>query len=544
MKPLLFSLIVLFSYSLSAQELTAEERASIEKLVLADIPDGGPGAAVGIIRNGEVIYERYAGLADLKGKRPITELTRFNLASNAKQFTSVRALQLIDAGKLSLGDDIRRYLPELFPELKTPITIKQLINHTSGIRDVYDLWSVQGFTWWKKDFTNDDALTLLVRQRELNFQPGSKHLYSNSNYIVLAHIIARVTGRSFKADTDVFFSKLGMPNTSFRDEQNPPVPDLARPYFSFKTWTTYKLPTTLHGDGGLFGNLRDQLTWETAVQTRESPAISGKLLRLSQLPLDTVTDYAYGLENDTYRDVPIRYHDGSTGAWKASTLRFPEERLSIVVLNNSGKFGTNYLARQIADVLLFKDISQNNYPLGPTVIGERIPEAELLGTYLINNINYYHFVSRNGTLFLERSNRNPVAVEWETGNVYHEIKDPAFKQVFTRDSAGRLEVTAYYPQHDPYTLTKMDDNWTDYDFAGITGDYYNEELDVTASLKYKEGKEFTVKVNKQKADVGMILPGVLFFQGTPLRMVRDTEGKVRAINYTDGRIENLRFVRQ
>jgi len=544
MKSLLFLFTLTLSFSLTAQSLTDEERREIDKLVMADIPDGGPGAAVGIVRNGEVIYEKYAGLADIEAKRPITELTRFNLASNAKQFTSIRTLQLIDAGKLSLDDDIRRYLPELYPNLKTPITIKHLINHTSGIRDVNNLWTLQGFTWWKENFTNDDALALLTKQRRLNFPPGSKHLYCNANYLLLTHIIARITERSFRADTDAFFQQLGMPNTSFRDDAEVPVPNMARPYFNFDTWKTYELPASLHGDGALFGNLRDQLTWEVAVQTGESPAISTQLLRLSQLPLDTITDYAYGLENDTYRDRPIRYHDGSTGAWKASTLRFPEEALTIVVLNNSGKFGTNYLARQIADALLFKGIPRKEYPLGPAEIGERIPEADLLGTYLINDSYYYDFVSRDGTLFLERKNRNPVAVEWETGNVYHEINDPAFKQVFTLNSSGELEVTAYYPREEPYTLTKTESNWLNYDFAGITGTYYNEELDVMASIKHKGDKAFSVKLSKREDESKMILPGKLFFRGNPLQVERDEEGEVIGVLYSDRRVENLRFAKR
>jgi len=544
MKSLLFLFTLTLSFSLTAQSLTNKERREVDKLVMADIPDGGPGAAVGIVRNGEVIYERYAGLADIKAGRPIDEQTRFNLASNAKQFTSIRALQLIDAGKLSFDDDIRRYLPELYPDLKTPITIKHLINHTSGIRDVYNLWSIQGFTWWKKDFTNDDALALLVKQQALNFPPGSKHLYSNSNYILLAHIIARITGRSFKADADIFFHDLGMPNTSFRDDADTPVPNLARPYFNFDTWKTYKFPTILHGDGSLFGNLRDQLTWEIAVQTRKSPAISAKLLRLSQLPLDTVTDYAYGLENDTYRDRPVRYHDGSTGAWKASTLRFPDEQLAIVEMNNSGKFGTNYLTRRIADALLFEDAPKTEYPLGPDVIGDRLPEADILGTYLDGSDYYYHFVVREGTLLLERNNRNPVALEWETGNIYHEINDPAFKQVFTRTLSGNLEVTAYYPQHNPFTFIKSKNDWAGYDFSGIAGTYYNDELDVSAEIKHKGSKEFTVKVGKRKKEAKMVIPDKLFFRGNPLQIKRTEDGAITGISYTDGRVENLLFARQ
>lgn len=129
----------------------------------------------------------------------------------------------------------------------------------------------EGYTWYKKKFTNADAVDLLLRQHDLNFAPGTRHLYSNSNYILLAGIIGQVTGKSFKADMDDFFQSLGFTATTFRDNAKVETPNMALPYFNFDKWITYKLPTSVHGDGALFGNLQDQLLWETTVQTGESP---------------------------------------------------------------------------------------------------------------------------------------------------------------------------------------------------------------------------------------------------------------------------------
>lgn len=149
--------------------LRAAQREAIDHLVRVDIADGAPGAAVGIVEDGRVVYRTFAGLADVDTEEPIGPETRFNIASNAKQFTALVVLRVIEEGTLALDDDVRSYLPELFESVAEPITVGQLIAHTSGIRDVYDLWSLQGLTWWEEKLDNEAALALLGRQVELNF---------------------------------------------------------------------------------------------------------------------------------------------------------------------------------------------------------------------------------------------------------------------------------------------------------------------------------------------------------------------------------------
>lgn len=539
-------LLTFISFTLAAvsgQALSSEQRQAIDKLVMQDIPTGGPGAAVGIIKNGAIVYEKYAGLADIEGKRPIDANTRFNIASNAKQFTALSVLKLVGEGKLSLEDDIRTYLPKLYPNLKIPITVGQLINHTSGLRDVYHLWSLQGITWWKKTLSNEEALGLLEHQRELNFPPGTEHLYSNSNYMVLTAIIAKVTGQSFKTYSDELFTTLGMPETSFCTDHQVPVPNWARPYFNFDSWTTYEWLSDLYGDGALFSTLPDQLRWEQSIQTGSSPVFTRAEMLTSQRPIDaSVTEYGYGLETGTYRSLPIKYHDGSTGAWKASTLRFPEERLSIVVLNNSGKFGTNYLAKRIADALLEDQLEGREFPLGTEKIGPAVAKKAMLGTYLIGSF-YFRFVERDGQLFLEREGRDAVAIELETGNVYHEIEDPDFKQVFTKDDSGKMQVTAYYPSHNPYTLTAVKTDFSGYDFSALNGTFHNDEIGLTIQLTHKQDEAYRLEVGGQEEIIKMLTPGLLAYQGDPLKVVKNKKGKVTDLLFSDGRIKNLRLQR-
>ena len=215
------------------------------------------------------------------------------------------------------------------------------------------------------------------------------------------------------------------------------------------------------------------------------------------------------------------------------------------VLNNSGKFGTNYLSRKIADVLLFPKVKKERFPTGPETLGAKLTEEEVLGIYFTNATYFFRFVQRDSGLFLERPNRNPVAIEWEEGNVFHEINDPAFKQVFTRNDEGVLEVTAYYPSHDPYTLTRVDNDWSDYDYAALAGTYYNGELDVSVKVDYEKDQAFTITrmERKKKWDATMYNPDILSWKGGPVTFNRDEKGAVIGFDFSNNRIKNLRFVK-
>ncbi len=546
MKNLLILLFLCLGIAtLAAQALTPQQTQAIDEAFMADIPDGGPGGSLGIILNGEVIYTKYAGLADLDTKRPIDSETRFNIASNGKQFTAIAVLKLAREGKLKLEDDIRKYLPSLYPEVREPITVASLINHTSGIRDVYRLWNLQGITWWKKSQSNNDALALIEQQRTLNFPPGSQQLYSNTNYILLTHIVAKASGKSFRAYTDELFQDLGMTTTNFVDNHKEMGPNIGRPYFNFDTWKTYKWLTDLHGDGSLFSAFKDQLVWEVAVQKMKANGLSAELLAQSQLPVNTDTGYGFGLERGTYRGVPVRWHDGSTGAWDASFIRFPEHNLTILASDNSGKFGTYMLVRAISDIVLQDVFTEEAYPTEPAVVGAEIPVEKLLGTYLNDSGFSFTFKLVDGQLVLEREGRSDNELELEAGNIYHQKFDPAFKQEFTWDEEKGMQVTAYYWAHAPYTLTRSRVDWDGYDFAGVAGEYYNDEIDVSVNVSYAEDQRYRITSDKKKMNGKlykrdrMVVGG-----GRTVEVCRDPAGQVTALLLNDGRTRNLRFTRK
>ena len=256
LKIIFFAFITLFGdtaiFGQTLNNFTPTEIKRLDSIATQDVPKGAPGIATGIVSNGKIVYEKVAGFANLTDSTLITKDTRFNIASNGKQFTALAILVLLDEKKIRLTDDIRKYLPTVYPKFNSKITIENLLNHTSGIRDVYDLWSLQGLTWWEHSFSNKDVLELIEKQQELNFLPNTKHLYSNTNYILLTAIVEKVTGKSFVPYTTDLFKKLNMPNTSFETDYSKIRGPIAKAYFNFDTWTTYNWIWNVCGDGNIF----------------------------------------------------------------------------------------------------------------------------------------------------------------------------------------------------------------------------------------------------------------------------------------------------
>lgn len=177
-----------------------------------------PGCALGVYKDGQIIYKQGYGMADLENDIPITPATVFHVASMSKQFTAASIVLLAQQGKLSLNDDVHKYLPEL-PDFGERITIRNLIYHTSGLRDQWDLLDLAGWRYSLDLITDDDVMSVMTRQKELNFKPGDKHVYSNTGYTLLGLIVKRVSGLSLREfSTENIFEPLGMTHTHFRDD--------------------------------------------------------------------------------------------------------------------------------------------------------------------------------------------------------------------------------------------------------------------------------------------------------------------------------------
>ncbi len=543
---LFFVSVAIAGIQLQAQEVSqASIKKVLDSLALQDVVPGGPGIATGIIKNGKIIYIKYAGYANLTDSLLIDPQSRFNIASNGKQFTALAIHTLAKEQRLNLKDDIRKYLPEIYKDAGFTISIENLLNHSSGIRDVYDLWSLKGITWWKQTFSNTDALNLIKNQKELNFAPGTQHLYSNTNYILLAEIIRRVTQTSFRQYTDTLFRKLKMPNSGFNDDYKNIQGPVAKPYFNFNTWTGYDWTCDIAGDGNLFTTLEDQLQWEKIIQEKQTRYIAADLISKSQQPLEgsAIRNYGFGLEFGKYKNFDYSFHEGATGAWKATTLRFPQENLSIVTLTNSGKAIPAMQSRQMADILLGIEPGHQSYLTKPANTGKYLTQDEVLGAYQTDNHFTFRFEMRDTSLFLLRAGRNDTRLLRESANVFHQWNDPAFKLEFKPNAQNEMEVTAYYTTHAPYSLKRVNANWSGYNYEKLNGIFYNAETDVTLTLKHQKDKTYNLSFGKNNRSGFLVSPTKLSADNYSLELAQEDQKIVEELFIDSDRLRKVRFIR-
>jgi CubicO group peptidase (beta-lactamase class C family) len=330
--------------------------AAVDEVFADFTKAGSPGCAVAVYRNGKVSYSKGYGLANVEGDVPIAPNSVFDIGSTSKQFTAASILLLEKQGKLSVNDDIRKYVPEL-PDYGQKITILHLLNHTSGLRDYLTLMHLAGINT-DSVTTDEDALQIVERQRALNFAPGSDWLYSNTGFFLLSIIVKRVSGktlREFAAEN--IFAPLGMTHTQYRDDHTALLPNRAVAYDPKENKDGYTLHVSYFeqtGDGAVHTSVEDLLKWD---ENFYSGQVGGKdflaeLQEHGKLNNGKVLDYAKGLWLEDYRGLPTVNHGGSWGGYRAELLRFPEQHFSIACLCNRGDANPSRRAHQVADIYL------------------------------------------------------------------------------------------------------------------------------------------------------------------------------------------------
>jgi len=335
----------------AAQDSTT---ARVDGLFAAFQQPGAPGCALGVYRNGAMHYSRGYGLANVAESTPITTKTIFDIGSTSKQFTAASVILLAQEGKLSLDDDVRRFIPEL-PQYQKPITIRHLLHHTSGLRDYIGLLTLGGADIAGRT-TARQALDAIVRQKALNFEPGTEHLYSNSGYFLLSQIVERASGKSMSAFAhENIFRPLGMTSTHFRDDHSVPLPGAAMAYSPGPAgWNINMSKWEQTGDGAVYTTVEDLLRWDNNFY---NPKVGGarlieELHRTGTLANGSPLTYASGLMVDQFRGLRIVSHGGAWGGYRAELVRFPDERLSVASLCNAANSGPSQLARSVASIYL------------------------------------------------------------------------------------------------------------------------------------------------------------------------------------------------
>jgi CubicO group peptidase (beta-lactamase class C family) len=335
----------------------AELAAKVDPIFSDFTPQGAmsPGCAVGVYRAGEIVFSKGYGYADLEHDAPITDTTPFYTASLSKQFTAAAVLLLAADGKVSLQDDVRKYIPEL-PDFGKRITLDHLLHHTSGLRDYHLLLHLEGLN--EEDvITIREILWLLSHQRSLNFPPGSYFSYSSSGYVLLAEIVARVSGESFHSFlTRRVLEPLGMKSSLVREDHTRPIPHRAIGYTLGSDKQIRMLMGNLEyaGSSNFVTTTRDLAKWDANFY---DPKVGGQALidgmRVrGKLADGTELDYAMGLAESETHGLAVEEHNGSFAGYRTVIVRYPGERLTVSVLCNTTEADPDALGEKVAAVFL------------------------------------------------------------------------------------------------------------------------------------------------------------------------------------------------
>ena len=320
---------------------------------LASIAPDGAGCVAGVALPGAPAVIVARGQADLEHAAPLTPATILETGSLAKQFTAAAIVLLAQDGKLSLDDDIRRFLPET-PDYGTPVTIRHLLNHTSGLREQWSLLALTGNGPGVQAHTNAMILDLASRQKSLNFTPGAEFLYTNTNYALAAIIVERASGTSLQAFTrQRLFEPLGMGHTQWREDFRTVVPGRASAYAPDDAGFVANMPfTSVYGNGGLLTTVGDLLLWNAFLDKPAAlpggPALVATLQTPGRLSSGAPLEYALGLEITRDHGRRLAAHSGSTAGYKSWLGRYPDEGISIALMCNNGGLDPVALGEKIA----------------------------------------------------------------------------------------------------------------------------------------------------------------------------------------------------
>lgn len=350
----LLTLLFLLSNILA---LAQTDTAQLINQYFAQYNNATPGAVALVARGNTILYHKAFGLADLEHNIPNTTETIFECGSVSKQFTATALLLLARDGKVSLQDDVRKYIPEL-PAYDAPITIHQLLNHTSGLKDWGSIGELTGWPRTTRVYTNALALSIITKQKTTNFTPGTEYSYSNSNYTLLTYIVERVSGKSLAKFTDsVFYRPLGMASTKWRNNFREIITNRAIAYNTSNGKYQQLMPFEhVHGHGGLLTTTSDLLKWN---QLLANPSLLGQeiadwRIQKGKLKNGKTLTYASGITVNSFNGHLEISHSGATAGYRAWLAYYPKQKLSVILLSNDARFDLGKISRGIAEIYLGK----------------------------------------------------------------------------------------------------------------------------------------------------------------------------------------------
>jgi CubicO group peptidase (beta-lactamase class C family) len=523
--------------------------AEVDKLFAQWNRQDSPGAAIVVVKDGTVIYQNGYGCANLEHRIPITPQTRFDVASVAKQFTGLSVAMLVEQGKLSLDDDVRKYLPDV-PNFGKPITIGHLLHHTSGLRDWPETFLLSNVDF-EAPISFEMILEMVRRQRELDFAPGEEFQYSNTGYNLLAAIVAKVTGKSFRAWTDTnLFQPLGMKHTLVCDNSAEIVPDLAESYGAgTKPETFQRVISQLSGQGSssLFISAEDMGKWLLNFETAKAggKAAIDLMCQPGKLNNGGKSDYCFGIFADDYRGNKTFEHSGSWAGYRSFTMVIPAKRFAVAVLANTTDMNTAERARKIADIYLgatdtAKSEKKSSEPR-TAVKTDPATWSAFLGTYRLGAGWLLTITQEGDTLMTQATHEDKFKMTpISTNSFFVDAYSQAVE--FVRQKSGAVTNLLYRGISAP----KLDLREMTPDRLGAyVGNYWSEELRVVRRMEIHEGQLATRQGSGEWLDFLPTGPDRFDANsgGWAIQFTRNKSSEVTEAKISGGRVRNIRFTR-
>ncbi len=534
-------------FRLETKDYVEVDTAKVDEIFAEWDKKDSPGCALGVVRGGELIYARGYGSANLDLDIPITPTSVMHVASVSKQFTAISIAILAHDGKLSLEDDVRKYVPEL-PDLGHIIRLRHLIHHTSGLRDQYGLFRLAG---WRDDDVQafDDVLDFAYHHRRLNFEPGSEYSYCNTSYTLMALTVERVTGqklREFVAER--IFMPLDMTHSHVHDDVCEIVPNRASGYAPREGGGFKVADSNVEVPGAIcvYTSVEDLARWVRNFGTRE---IAGEVLddamTAGLLNDGTAQSYGYGLMTGSYRGLKTVSHGGVDSGYRAEMLWFPEHDFGVIVLANLSAIKPGWLARKVSDLYLKQSISSDELIDTPAIELSSDEMDAFSGLYRDERRSVTRRVTvKDGKLMVNGAFGDPMALEpfgqgrFRLGTPPQEIQiQPGESDALEYRELMRGHPTTYFTAAEPASPNAET-------MAAYAGTYYCSDINTRYSFFIRDGKLIARLPRRTDRELEPTVADAFSTESLDLVFMRDGRGDVNACEVFADRIRHLRFDRE
>ncbi len=546
-----------------AQDKYDSKEVKINSFLQKYKTQGSPGCAVAVIDNGEIAFKKTYGLANLEYEIPLSSNSRFHIASCSKTFTAYAILLLESQGKLCLNDDIRKYLPEL-PIYKHTVNIDHLLHHTSGLRGMYGTMFLTGWDW-SDELTNEQFLRVFKHQNTLDAKPSDYYSYCNTNYLLLAEIIKRVTKKDFNNwMKENVFSPIGMENTTIVHNENEIVENKVRPYsLNNNSFLEKSYGGTTVGATGVYSTIEDMSKWIIFFnnQYRNGSPIIKKMIETTTTSKGLYVRYARGVIKDTNPD--CYWHSGSMGGYKSFVLYLPEYNHGVVILGNLSQLNVVDLSFEISAVFhpdLYPDIIEKWDEDESNTNSEKLTNKNLGTIHLDSNqlkdfCNFYAIGNSYGFKIFLKTDSLKMKGAWFAGTrTLLPISDSSFifknqpgELTFIRNSNQVIDSIKYVSgrEYKAYKVGHLEEDIYEY-----CGEYNSKEVGLTIKIIYENNQFYAIPNSYRMETIGLyktrndyMLGDFNFF--SKIKFKRNESNKIEGFVLEKGhRIYNLNFLKQ